>query len=42
VIDLDRGWATERLDFEPLAGAHAAELAPLLDDVSLHEFTGGA
>ena len=42
MIDLDRGWATERLDLEPLAVAHAAELAPLLDDVSLHEFTGGA
>ncbi len=22
--------------------AHAAELAPLLDDTALHEFTGGA
>jgi len=22
--------------------AHAAELAPLLDDAALHEFTGGA
>jgi hypothetical protein len=42
VIDLDRGWSTERLDLEPLAAAHAAELAPLLDDTSLHEFTGGA
>jgi RimJ/RimL family protein N-acetyltransferase len=42
VIDLDGGWATERLDLEPLIVAHAAELAPLLDDVSLHEFTGGA
>jgi len=42
VIDLDRGWATERLDLEPLAVAHATELAPLLDDPSLHEFTGGA
>jgi RimJ/RimL family protein N-acetyltransferase len=42
MIDLDRGWATERLDLEPLAVAHAAELAPLLDDASLHEFTGGA
>jgi RimJ/RimL family protein N-acetyltransferase len=42
VIDLDRGWPTERLDLEPLAVAHAAELAPLLDDASLHEFTGGA
>ena len=42
VIDLDRGWLTERLDLEPLAVIHAAELAPLLDDASLHEFTGGA
>jgi hypothetical protein len=41
VIDLDCGWPTERLDLEPLAVAHAGELAPLLDDVSLHEFTGG-
>jgi RimJ/RimL family protein N-acetyltransferase len=42
VIDLDRGWSTERLDLEPLAVAHAAELALLLDDPALHEFTGGA
>ena len=42
VIDLDRGWCTQRLDLEPLARAHAAELAPLLDDASLHQFTGGA
>lgn len=42
MIDLDGGWPTERLDLEPLEVAHAAELAPLLDDVSLHEFTGGA
>jgi RimJ/RimL family protein N-acetyltransferase len=42
MIDLDRGWRTERLDLEPLEVAHAAELAPLLDDVSLHEFMGGA
>jgi RimJ/RimL family protein N-acetyltransferase len=42
VIDLDQGWSTERLDLEPLVVAHAAELAPLLDDTSLHEFTGGA
>jgi len=41
VIDLDRGWPTERLDLEPLAVAHAGELASRLDDVSLHEFTGG-
>jgi RimJ/RimL family protein N-acetyltransferase len=42
VIDLDQGWSTERLDLEPLAVAHAAELAPLLDDPALHEFTGGS
>jgi RimJ/RimL family protein N-acetyltransferase len=42
VIALDRGWPTERLALEPLTVAHAAELAPLLDDVALHEFTGGA
>jgi RimJ/RimL family protein N-acetyltransferase len=42
VIDLDRGWRTERLDLEPLAVNHAAELAPVLDDAALHEFTGGA
>jgi RimJ/RimL family protein N-acetyltransferase len=42
VIELDRGWLTERLDLEPLAVTHATELAPLLDDTSLHEFTGGA
>jgi RimJ/RimL family protein N-acetyltransferase len=42
VIDLHRGWPAKRLDLEPLAVAHAAELAPLLDDASLHEFTGGA
>ena len=42
MIDLDHGWRTERLDLEPLGAAHAAELAPLLDDPRLHEFTGGA
>jgi len=42
VIDVGRGWRTERLDLEPLAVAHATELAPLLDDTRLHEFTGGA
>ncbi|MGH3152571.1 MAG: GNAT family N-acetyltransferase [Streptosporangiaceae bacterium] len=42
MIDLDRGWSTERLDLEPLDVDHAAELAPLLDDAALHEFTGGA
>jgi RimJ/RimL family protein N-acetyltransferase len=42
VIDLDRGWRTDRLRLEPLTAAHASELAPLLDDRCLHEFTGGA
>ena len=42
VIDCDRGWRTERLDLEPLTADHAAELAPVLDDAALHEFTGGA
>jgi RimJ/RimL family protein N-acetyltransferase len=42
MIDVDQGWRTERLDLEPLGVAHAAELAPLLDDTRLHEFTGGA
>jgi RimJ/RimL family protein N-acetyltransferase len=41
VPDLDQGWWTERLSVEPLSVAHAAEMAPLLDDASLHEFTGG-
>jgi hypothetical protein len=30
-MDLDRGWSVERLDLEPLAVAHAAELAPTTD-----------
>jgi len=42
VINFDQGWRTGRLDLEPLTVAHAAELAPLLDDPALHEFTGGA
>ena len=42
VIDLDQGWRTQRLDLEPLTLDHAAELAPMLDDAALHEFTGGA
>jgi RimJ/RimL family protein N-acetyltransferase len=42
VIDLDQGWRTERLDLEPLTADHAAELAPVLDDIALHEFIGGA
>jgi RimJ/RimL family protein N-acetyltransferase len=41
VIDLYRGWQTEQLILEPLTVAHATELAPLLDDSRLHEFTGG-
>lgn len=39
---LDRGWFTERLDLEPLTVDHARELAPLLDDSILHEYTGGS
>ena len=42
MIDLDCGWRTDRLSLEPLTAAHATELAPLLDDRCLHEFTGGA
>jgi RimJ/RimL family protein N-acetyltransferase len=41
-MDLDQHWRTPRLDFEPLTAEHAAELAPVLDDATLHEFTGGA
>jgi len=41
VLDLDQGWWTERLSLEPLSVSHAAEMGPLLDDASLHEFTGG-
>jgi RimJ/RimL family protein N-acetyltransferase len=33
---------TERLVLEPLRVDHAVEMAPLLDDERLHEFTGGA
>jgi hypothetical protein len=42
VMDLDQGWRTERLELEPLTVEHAADLAPVLDDAALHEFTGGA
>jgi hypothetical protein len=42
VVDLDRGWPAGRLDLEPLTVAHAAELAPLRGDASVHAFTGGA
>ena len=33
--------STARLKLEPLRVDHARELAPVLDDESLHEFTGG-
>lgn len=42
MLDLDAGWLTEHLHLEPLVPAHAAELAPALDDARLHQFTGGA
>jgi len=42
MFDPAEGWRTERLVLEPLTEAHAAELAPLLDDPALHEFIGGA
>jgi RimJ/RimL family protein N-acetyltransferase len=32
---------SSRLDLEPLRPEHADEMAPLLDDVGLHEFIGG-
>jgi RimJ/RimL family protein N-acetyltransferase len=41
MIDANEGWHTERLALEPVLPAHAAELAPLLDDPGLHEFIGG-
>ena len=41
-MDLGQGWRTGRLELEPLLATHAAELAPVLDDPALHEFTGGA
>ena len=41
MADVDRGWSTERLDLEPVTVHHAAELAPVLNDTALHEFTGG-
>jgi hypothetical protein len=40
-MDVDQGWQTGRLDLEPLLATHAAELAPVLNDPALHEFTGG-
>jgi len=33
---------TERLRLEPLTAAHADEMAPLLDDPTLHTYVGGA
>jgi RimJ/RimL family protein N-acetyltransferase len=33
--------ATERLRLEPIRVAHASELAPVLDDETLHTFIGG-
>lgn len=33
--------STGRLALEPLGPEHAEEMAPLLDDVQLHKFTGG-
>jgi len=41
MIDPERGWSTERLEFEPLTESHAAGLASGLDDPALHEFIGG-
>jgi RimJ/RimL family protein N-acetyltransferase len=38
---VEQTWFTRRLTIQPLTVAHAAELAPLLDDPELHEFTGG-
>ena len=32
---------TDRLTLEPLRVAHAAEMAPVLDDVALHRYIGG-
>jgi RimJ/RimL family protein N-acetyltransferase len=37
-----RSLESERLVLEPLGPEHAVELAPALDDVSLHRFIGGA
>ncbi len=42
MIDPERGWRTARLELEPLTQAHAGELAPILDDPTLHEFIGGS
>ena len=37
-----RALTTRRLVLEPLHSDHARELAPVLDDVALHAFIGGA
>jgi RimJ/RimL family protein N-acetyltransferase len=42
MFDLEQGWQTDRLVLEPLTVAHAAELAPLLNDRALHDFIGGS
>ena len=42
MVDLETSWRTKHLDLEPVTAAHAAELAPALDDARLHQFTGGA
>jgi RimJ/RimL family protein N-acetyltransferase len=42
MIDPDAGWRSARLAIEPLQAGSAAELFAVLDDPSLHEFTGGA
>ena len=41
-FDVAHGWNTDRLELEPLAEAHAAELAAPFDDPALHEFIGGS
>jgi RimJ/RimL family protein N-acetyltransferase len=42
VLDPELGWATSRLDVEPLTVTSADELFAVLDDRSLHAFVGGA
>lgn len=34
--------SSDRLELEPLCPEHADEMAPLLDDIGLHTFIGGA
>ncbi len=41
MIDLGTGWSTARLILEPVQPGHAVELHALLDDETLHRFTGG-